>query len=245
MTTPAPEWRILPDPDALAQAGAELISVVATAAIVARGRFTLALAGGSTPQALYTLLARPPYAARIDWERTIVAFGDERCVPPDHPQSNYRMAHTALLAHVPLPSAQILRMEGELAPAQAAERYEAALRAAFPDQPWPRFDLIVLGLGDDGHTASLFPGTAALHERERWVVANYVPQLATWRLTLTAPAINAASQIAFLVAGANKAQTLRAVAHGPYQPERLPAQAIRPQDGALTWLVDAAAAGQG
>lgn len=234
--------RIFPEGPALAQAAADLIVAQAVAAIAARGRFVIGLSGGSTPRALFTVLSAPPYVGRIDWRHTYVIWGDERCVPPDHPQSNYRMARDTLLDHVPLPASQVLRMEGELDPVQAATRYEAKLRDLFPGAPWPSADVMLLGLGDDGHTASLFPGTAALAERDRWVAANFVPQLDTWRLTLTIPAINAAQQVMFLVAGASKAPTLRAVLRGYHQPETWPAQAIQPSSGALIWLVDAAAA---
>lgn len=204
-------------------------------AIASRGVFNVALSGGSTPLPLYALLALPEWAARVDWPCVQVFWGDERCVPPDHRDSNYRMANNALLGAVPLPAANIHRMRGEIDPAQAAEEYERTIANV-------RFDLILLGMGGDGHTASLFPGTAVIHEQKRRVAAHYVDKLSMWRLTLTPPAINAARNVTFLVAGADKAERLRDVLHGPYQPDVLPSQIVKPEDGRLYWLVDKAAA---
>jgi len=170
-----------------------------------------------------------------------VFWGDERCVPPEHPESNYRLAREALLDHVPLPLANIHRIHTEREPAQAAADYERTLRRFFGPGNAPRFDLVLLGLGTDGHTASLFPGTPAVQEHERWVVAHYVPSLAAWRVTLTPAVLNAADQVTFLVAGAEKAGVLDRVLNGPCQPDVLPAQVVRPAGGSLLWLVDAAA----
>lgn len=233
--------QVYPDPQALAQAVAERFVARAAEAVAARGRFAVALAGGTTPRAAYALLALPDYAARVDWARVHVFWGDERCVPPEHPDSNYRMARQALLAHVPIPAENVHRLRGELEPQRAAEAYERKLRRFFAGGP-PTFDLVLLGLGRDGHTASLFPGAAALGETERWAVAHYVESLGVWRLTLTPVLFNAAAEVIFIVAGADKAEPLRQVLCGPHQPHLLPAQAVRPLHGSLGWLVDAAAA---
>lgn len=234
--------QVFPTPEALARTAAEQIVRLANNTISTHGRFSVGLSGGSTPQRLFALLASSEFAPHIDWVNVYLFWGDERTVPPDHNDSNYRMARETLLAHVPIPPDNVRRMKGELDPAQAADEYEHVLRMFFPDRPWPCFDLLLLGMGDDGHTASLFPGTSALQEKTRWVVANHVPKLNTWRITLTAPAINAASNIMFLVAGTGKCETLRAVLQESHQPEILPSQMIQPAEGTLTWMVDAAAA---
>jgi 6-phosphogluconolactonase len=171
-----------------------------------------------------------------------VFFGDERCVPPDDPRSNYRMAHEALLDLVPLPQANVHRMRGEDDPALAASAYELDVQRLFRSVATPRFDLICLGMGDNGHTASLFPGTAALREQARWVLPQYVEVMHSWRLTLTVPLINAARHVVFLVEGAAKAETLWRVLQGPFESDVLPAQLIQPIDGQLHWVVDASAA---
>ena len=233
----------------LAGAAAAHFVEQAVAAIEARGRFAVALPGGSTPRATYALLAGPEFARRIDWARVHVFWGDERCVPPDHPDSNYSMARETLLDHVPIPVENVHRVRGEIDPAQAADEYERTLRDFFATRPGEAeaatcFDLILLGMGGDGHTASLFPGTAAIHEDTRWVVAHFVDQLNAWRLTLTPIAINAAAQVTFLVAGAGKAERLREVLTGPLQPDRLPSQIVQPAAGRLLWLLDTAAAAQ-
>jgi 6-phosphogluconolactonase len=235
---------IFPDPSALARAAAERFIRLAAEAIAAGGQFSVGLSGGSTPRALFALLATAEYARQVDWPNTHFFWGDERCVPPDHPDSNYRMARELLLEHVPLPAENIHRMHGETEPEQAAAEYEQILRMFFaPEEPaLPRFDVLLQGLGEDGHTASLFPGTRALYERARWVMDNYVPRLDMWRITLTTTAINAAARVIFLVEGHNKAETLRAVLRGPHLPEKYPAQFIQPVDGELIWMVDEAAA---
>jgi 6-phosphogluconolactonase len=239
---PSPEVLVYPTPAALASAAAEAFVSAAAEAIAARGRFLVALSGGSTPKALYALLAEPKRAAQIDWSRVHVLWGDERCVPPDDPASNFRMAREVLLDHVAIPPAQIHRMRGEDDPRTAAAGYERELRALFPAAV-PRFDLVLLGLGDNGHTASLFPGLSAVHESARWVVAEHVAEVGMWRLTLTPVAINAAAAILFLVAGRDKAAMLARVLQGPRDIDARPAQAIAPVAGRLCWLVDAAAAG--
>jgi 6-phosphogluconolactonase len=236
------DLQIVTTPAELARAAAAHIVALAEEATAAQGRFAIALSGGSTPRTTYTLLATDEFASRVDWSGFVVFWGDERCVPPDHPESDYRMAREALLDHVPIPSANIHRIHAELDPAQAADDYEQTLRAFFAGQDTARFDLILLGMGEDGHTASLFPGGQALNEHTRWVAANYVDSLATWRITLTPPVLNAAANVTFLVAGQNKAETLRRVINGPYQPDTLPAQIINPSSGRLMWLVDDAAA---
>jgi 6-phosphogluconolactonase len=233
--------RVLPDASALAEAAARHIIERAQAAIDARGAFTIALSGGSTPRELHLRLASPPLAEQIDWSRVHVFFGDERCVPPDDPQSNYRMAEETLLSRVPIPREQIHRMRGELPPEEAAADYEHQLREFFKDEP-PRLDLILLGMGDNGHTASLFPGLQAVHEQHRWVVAEYVAEVGMWRITLTPSVINLAREVLFLVAGAAKASMLREVLEGPYAPDERPAQIVRPSPGEVIWLVDAPAA---
>jgi len=210
------------------------------AALRSRDQFTVALAGGSTPRQLYSLLTEK----RLDWERLHFFWGDERCVPPDHANSNFRMADEVLLSHVPIPAENIHRIHGELPAEEAALDYEDELRHFFRYQT-PRFDLILLGLGSDGHTASLFPGTPAVREKVRWVVGvdhRSPPPPLVNRVTLTPPALNAAANIIFLVSGTEKAERLAEVLQGPYQPELLPAQIVKPVDGHVCWLVDQAAA---
>lgn len=219
--------------DALTKAALEYLLDAEYEAIETRGQFTLALSGGTTPRLLYMRMAEEP---RFDWQRTHLFWSDERCVPPDDPQSNYRLAHEALLSKIAIPTGHVHRMKGELLPAQGADEYEADLKAFFGEER-ARFDLILLGLGDDGHTASLFPGTAALKEEDRRVVANYVPRLDSWRLTLTYPLLNAARRVAFLVSGAGKRQILDDVLEGVYVPDLLPAQGVEPADGALVWFI--------
>lgn len=241
---------IHPDPGSLAYAAAEHFVILAKEAIASRGRFAVALSGGSTPKAMYSLLATDEFATRLAWTQVHLFWGDERCVPPDHPDSNFRTAFETLINHVPLPPGNVHRMHGEIEPTQSADEYERVLRDFFlpsPDQiqaetAIARFDLILLGMGNDGHTASLFPGTATIQEQVRWVVALYVEKLRVWRLSLTPVAINAAANVIFVVSGAGKAERLRQVLTGPYQPGVLPAQVVRPDRGRLLWLVDAAAA---
>jgi 6-phosphogluconolactonase len=230
-----PEIVVLPDLDALAREAADRFVALARSAITSHGRFTVALAGGSTPQLLYEQLVTQPIA----WPHVHVFWGDERCVPSDHPDSNFGMAQRDLLSHVDIPAQNVHRLQGELDPVQAAQRYEAELHAVFGTQP--RFDLILLGMGADAHTASLFPGTPALHEQQRWVVAHYVDKLQANRLTLTPPIINDAANVIFLIAGADKAAALRSVWHGPHDPDQFPAQSVMPTTGRLIWLVDQAA----
>jgi 6-phosphogluconolactonase len=235
-----PEIKVHLDAAEIAYDAAERI-VAAAAQAADEGRsFSIALSGGSTPKTLYELLATDAYKSRIDWPRVEIFFGDERTVPPDHKDSNYRMAREALLSKVPIPGDNVYRMAGEIDPNEAAKQYGQMLKEKFGDGGT---DMVLLGMGDDGHTASLFPGTAALNETKHRAVANYVDKLKTWRLTLTAPFINRSREVLVLVSGASKAARLAEVLEGPRDPQRLPIQLIRPTDGRLVWLVDAPAAG--
>ncbi|MBN1665758.1 MAG: 6-phosphogluconolactonase [Anaerolineales bacterium] len=231
----------LPDPAALAEAAAHYFVACARESIAEHGRFTVALAGGSTPQALYAQLATIEFASQVSWEKVHIFWGDERCVAASHDDSNFRMASETLLKHAPIPEGQVHRLPGELDPKEAAQSYESLLQTFFTPQQ-ARFDLIWLGLGSDGHTASLFPGSKALEEKQRWVVANYVRKLSAWRLTMTIPLINQAARVAFLVSGPEKAAVLRRALAGRYAPEEIPAQLVRPERGQLRWFVDRAAA---
>ncbi len=205
----------------------------------------VALAGGSTPQGLYRLLTGDPYRTQISWDHLRVFWGDERTVAPDHQESNYRMAKEALLSHVPIPSNQVFRIEGEVPAGEAAARYETVLREQFnlASGEVPRFDLILLGMGPDGHTASLFPGTSAVTESKELVSAPWVEKLQTYRVTLTPPVLNAAKHVVFLVSGVDKATALQVVLEGPADPARYPAQVVNPTAGHLVWLVHQDAAG--
>jgi 6-phosphogluconolactonase len=218
----------------------------ASAAAEAHGVARIAVSGGTTPKAMFALLAdrTAPYFARVPWDKLHLFWVDERCVSPDDDESNYKMTNEAMLSKVPLPADQIHRMKGELEPEVAASQYEAVIRAEFGlDRSGdPVFDLVLLGMGDDGHTASLFPHTQALFAMVPLVVANHVPQKDTWRVTLTWPVINRARRVAFLIEGSAKAQVLDDVLLGAYDPESKPSQLIRPESGKLTFLLDAAAA---
>jgi len=229
-----------------ARAAAQLFASAVVAAAGARGIARVAISGGTTPKAMFALLADPsqPFVKQVPWDKLDLYWVDERCVGPEDADSNYRMTREALLSKVPLQAERIHRMEGELEPEEAAARYEAAIRNGFrlEGAETPTFDLVLLGMGDDGHTASLFPHTEALNDMTHIVVANHVPQKDTWRITLTWPVINQGREVAFLIEGANKAQVLHEVFQGPYQPETYPSQIIRPASGKLTLLLDAAAA---
>jgi 6-phosphogluconolactonase len=243
----AAELRILENGEELAREAADFVSWTGEQAIASAGTFRLALSGGSTPKALYGLLAEQAMAKRLDWSRAAVFFGDERCVPPDHADSNFRMANETLIKPLKIPQDRVFRMHGEDEPDQAARRYEENLRKEFgvPAPAWPRFDLVLLGLGDDGHTASLFPGTPALSERKRLVVPNQAPQGARQRLTFTAPLINQARAVLFLVSGKSKAPALKAVLEGrTADPGKYPAKLILPEQGRLIWFLDRAAAAE-
>lgn len=243
VTGPRPTLRVVADKHALARAAAEAVVQHARDAIARRGRFLWVLSGGSTPAALYALLASEAWAGQVDWLKVHVFWGDERCVPPDDAASNCRMARSALLDHVPIPASQIHRMRGEDDPTHAAAAYETLLRSLTGSTLPPRFDLVLLGMGADGHTASLFPNTAAIRERQRFAVAHQIAADSPWRITLTPLVFNAAAAILLLVSGADKAAALQRVLEGPLQPDVLPAQVIAPRAGSLQWLVDRAAAG--
>ena len=240
------EYVVESDGAALARRAAEQFVEMAEQAAAKRGRARIAISGGSTPKAAFQLLADPnePFLKRMPWEKLDLYWVDERTVPPDDPDSNYRMTREAMLERVPLKPEQVHRMEGELEPEVAAARYESLIRNTFrlEGAETPRFDLIALGMGDDGHTASLFPHTDAIHELGRLVTANQVPQKDTWRITLTWPVINQAGSVFFLIGGKNKAELVKEVFTGPRDPERLPSQLIWPSSGILTLILDKDAA---
>lgn len=238
------DLRLFADSDALNYAAAQRWAQLAEAAISARGKFHVALSGGSTPRALYRRLANPDFANRIAWDRVHVYFGDERSVPPNHPDSNYYQAKDALLNHVPIPPAQIHRMEGEREDIhEAATKYAQLLSSRLPmsAQGVVQFDLLLLGIGPDGHIASLFPGTPVLHERARLVEAVFVEKLQTWRITLTLPVIDHARHVLILVDGEKKAPILRDVFSARTALPPYPVQLINPQ-GVLEWYIDKEAA---
>jgi 6-phosphogluconolactonase len=239
-------YYVAPDAAALAARAAQYFVERVERAAAMRGSARIAISGGSTPKAAFALLADPiqPWRARMPWSKLDLWWVDERCVPPDDPDSNYRMTREAMLDHVPLRPEQIHRVEGELEPEAAAARYESELRNGFrlEGAELPRFDVVQLGMGPDGHTASLFPHTQALHELGRLVVANHVENKDAWRVTLTWPVINRAAAVFFLIGGADKARILKEVFAGPRDPDWLPSQLIRPADGILTLLLDRAAA---
>ena len=240
------EVQILPDAAAIARRAAEKIIEAAAVAIKERGGFTISLAGGSTPKALYSLLATDPaFKSQMPWDKTQFFFGDERHVPPDNSDSNYRMAHESMLSKVPLKPEQVIRIKAEYENSEkAAEEYQQALRTWFQrsNQQLPRFDVLLLGMGDEGHTLSLFPGTKALHDNGRWVMSNWIGKLFTDRVTITAPVANNSALAIFMVTKADKALALKGVLEGPYEPEQLPSQLIQPKNGRLLWLVDPTAA---
>ena len=238
------EVQIFPEAGALTRRAAEEFLKSVAEAVAQKGSFTVALAGGSTPKALYSQLADEPLRSQMPWEKLHFFFGDERHAPPDGAESNFRMANEALFSKGAIKPEQITRIKGEYADTEkAALEYEQALRAYFKLKvgEYPRFDLVLLGMGEEGHTLSLFPGTKALHATDRIVVRNWVGKLYTERITLTATAANHASRVIFMVTRADKAPALKAVLEGPYEPEQLPAQLIQPASGKLLWLVDQAA----
>ena len=243
------EYRVHPDQDSLAHATAEhFVRGIQTAA-AERGAARVAISGGGTPRVVFSLLADPSqsYREQIPWDKLWLFWVDERCVPPSSPESNFGIAKEILLDKVPLPAAHINRIEGELEPEEAAARYETAIRGHYrlEGAQVPIFDLVQLGMGEDGHTASLFPHTEALNELGRIAVANHVPQQKlNWRVTLTWPVINAAREVFFLIDGAKKADPLGRVLQGAYDPDTLPSQLIQPQNGRLLFLLDRAAAAQ-
>jgi 6-phosphogluconolactonase len=239
------EVQVLEGLDDLSRAAASEVVQQARQAIQERGQFVIALSGGSTPKSLFSLLADDSsFRTEVPWDKIHFFWGDERHVPPDHPESNYRMAHDAMLSKVPIPSENVHRIKSENPDAQqVAEEYEETVRTFFRLRTgeFPRFDLVLLGLGRDGHTASLFPGTKALHERSRLAVANWVEKFHTHRITMTLPVLNQAAFVLFLVSGEEKAETLRQVLEEKERKTPFPSQLIRPTHGRLLWLVDRAA----
>ena len=248
---------VFPDPTDLVDDVATRIISLGSGAIAKRGHFLLMLSGGSTPSLLYECLSRPELASSLDWSKVQVFWGDERCVPPDHQDSNYRMARETLLDHVTVPPENIHRIQGEHIPQAGASQYDAEVRGFFQSKVsridtantsnefLPRFDLILLGMGTDGHTASLFPGSSALMEKEKWFMAvehDMPPPPLVPRITVTPSVINAGTYVFFLVTGKDKARRLSQVLEGPYRPDELPAQMIRPENGEISWYLDQAAA---
>ncbi len=245
--------RIYKDADELALKAARHFARLADQYCLGSGQFTVALSGGSTPRKMLSLLAEEPFSDTVPWSSIYFFWGDERAVPPDHADSNYRMARETLLEKTPVPAENIFRIPAELPdPASAASKYAATLREFFLSDPEatladpsgyvPRFDLVFLGMGPDGHTASLFPGTNALYVNDQIVVANYVEKFNAHRITFTSTLINNARNVTFIAAGADKAEALRGVLEGSYQPDVYPSQLIRPRNGTLLWMVDEAAA---
>jgi 6-phosphogluconolactonase len=240
------EIRTLTTPQELFAAAAEEVIRAATDAVAQRGRFTIALSGGSTPKSLFNLLATNARTV-LPWDRMFFFWGDERHVPPTDPESNYRMAEETMLSKIPVAAGNVFRIAAENPDAAAAaESYEKTLQKFFALQSggFPRFDLILLGMGPDGHTASLFPGSAGLQEKSRLVIANWVDKFKTHRLTFTLPVLNAAACVAFLVSGTDKAPALHAVLESDAPGEQYPSKLVRPSDGKLIWLIDRAAASQ-
>ncbi len=238
------EYLIFDTPERVAQAAAEAFAKAASDAAAERGIARIAVSGGTTPKRMFALLGASPLSSHVPWDRLELYWVDERCVGPDDADSNFRMTREQLLSKVPLPADKVFRMEGELDPEEAASKYEATLRNQFKLEgaQAPAFDLVLLGMGDDGHTASLFPHSAAIHEMGRLVTANHVEAKNSWRITLTWPVINHGRMVCFLIEGAAKADRLHEVLLGDYDPERLPSQLIRPDSGTVYLLLDAEAA---
>lgn len=237
---PKPHIQVCLDPAAVAVAAADFIVSAAASAIRERDLFTLALSGGHTPALLYKTLVAEPYLSRVEWPKIEFFFGDERCVPPHHPDSNFALAQKLLFDPAPIPANNIHRIRGEIEPEAAAVEYGQLLKRTFGDGG---LDLVLLGMGEDGHTASLFPHTAALAETHHRCVANFVPHLKTWRVTMSAPFLNRSAAVVFMATGREKAQKIGEVLEGERDPQRLPIQLIDPPEGMVTWLMDTAAAG--
>ena len=236
---------VYPDADTLSHEAARYIVRVASEAITQDGRFTIALSGGSTPRKLYGLLGNEPYRSQIDWNRVDIFWSDERCVPPDDPESNFLMAQQVLLSQIPIPPAQMHRMPADQTDRNAASyTYTLDMQQSFGTDGIPAFDLIQLGMGPEGHTASLFPHQASLHEQQRIVMPVSVPKPPPDRLTFTPRILNAASHILFLVTGTEKQDAVQAVLEGEYNPDEYPAQIVRPERGEVTWMLDTQAAGK-
>lgn len=237
------EIRIYPQADIMQSAAIAFLTGEVLRSVAARGRCSLVLSGGSTPEPVYAGLGDPSVAKNIPWESVHFFWGDERHVPPDHPESNYRMVRDTLLARVSIPEENVHRVPAEMDPRMAAFRYEEDLRSFYPGD-WPRFDIVLLGIGTDGHTASLFPHTAGLQEEQRWFIANQVSALDAWRLTLSKNAINAARLTLVLAAGEAKSDAVATALEGPHQPEITPIQLISPEDGRMLWFLDQRAAAE-
>lgn len=240
MNTP-PTLHVVENAADLVSKAADFVVSRARESVEQRGRFVIALSGGNTPKPIYEQLAEPELAKAVDWEKTHVFFGDERCVPPADEQSNFRMAREALLERVSLPEGNIHRVRGEIDAEAAALVYEQEIKQLFRCER-PRFDLVLLGVGIDGHTASLFPGTAAVRERERLVVGQYVDKLGSWRVTLTPVLLDAAREVLILAEGSDKAAVVQEVFQGSYQPDVLPLQRVQPVAGRVHWMLDKVAA---
>ncbi len=235
-----PVIHVAATPDELAHEAARRMVEAYQQAIGIKGRFSVALAGGSTPKLLYQTLTGSAWKEQFDWTKVHVYFSDERCVPPEHADSNYRMAADAMLKHLPIPPDNVYRFRGELPPQEAATEYNALLKEQFGDNGC---DLVLLGMGEDGHTASLFPSTEALNETKADCVANFVPKLDAWRLTMTYPFINRAWMVMILATGTSKAERIRQVLEDSPDPVEIPIAAVKPELGKLIWLLDAGAAG--
>ncbi|MHB8597231.1 MAG: 6-phosphogluconolactonase [Ktedonobacteraceae bacterium] len=231
------------DSDTLSRDAAQYIVRLATESVVSHGRFTIALSGGTTPRKLYGMLGDEPYRSQIDWALVDIFWSDERCVPPDSEDSNYLLAQQVLLNKIPIPAAQIHRMPADEPDRDAASQaYTDEMRRVFATNGIPSFDLIQLGMGPEGHTASLFPHQASLHEQQRLVMPVSVPKPPPPRLTFTPPILNAAHNVLFLVTGADKADAVQAVLEGAYNPDEYPAQIVQPTNGEVFWMLDTKAA---
>ena len=235
------ELHLSQNADELSASAAKWIADCISATLQVQDRFTIVLSGGSTPKKLHTLLAASPYKEQIDWSRLHIFWGDERAVPFEDVRNNARMAFDTLIEHVPIPRNQVHVMDTKLDPESAASEYERILRRYF-DETGPTFDLVLLGMGDDGHTLSLFPGKPIVHEERKWVAAYYLREQNMFRITLTAPVTNRSRKIAFLVSGAGKASALKQVLEGDYRPDTYPSQLIKPEDGEVHWFLDKEAA---
>lgn len=245
MASLTPDVRIYDDLDALSQAAATEFVSTSVEAVGQRSRFLVALSGGSTPVPLYELLAKDPFRGQVDWAATHVFWGDERCVPVEDLENTYRQVHDILLGRVPIPPGNVHRIRTELEPQAAAAEYALILKEyGAPPLEWPRFDLALLGMGSDGHTASLFPGSEVAPKAPTLAVTGHYENRPTERVTLSPAVFNSARKVVFLVSGQGKAEVLKRVLYGEAQPESLPAQRIHPSDGALIWMVDRAAASQ-
>lgn len=235
------ELHIFKDADQLSKEAAKWIADCISATLQTKDRFTLVLSGGSTPKKLHMLLAASPYKEQIDWSRVHIFWGDERAVPFEDERNNARMAYDTLLNHVPVAPSHIHVMRTDMDPENSASEYERLLRRYF-DETGPTFDLVLLGMGDDGHTLSLFPGTAVIYEETKWATAYFLKAQSMYRITLTAPVVNRAAKVAFLATGPGKAAALKEVIEGDYLPDTYPSQVIDPIEGELHWFVDEAAA---